>query len=99
MKKTLKNTFDLIFQREIIIDNTTYRLPYYISFLKALLNTIYVMGGFLMVGGSISMFFQSLNIKPNLWIVVPLTIFIALLINFLIVYFSPLVEVKEKINE
>ena len=99
MKKTFKNTFALIFQREIIIDNTTYRLPYYMSFLKAFLNTIYVMGGFLALGASISIFFQSFDIEPNLWIVVPLTILIPLLINCLIVYFTPLVEVQEKSNE
>ncbi|AXX92193.1 hypothetical protein CPU12_01190 [Malaciobacter molluscorum LMG 25693] len=99
IKKTFKNTFALILQRYIIIDNKKYRLPYYIKIPKELLNFIYGMGGFLMVGGSISMFFQSFNIEPNLWIVIPLTIFIALLINFLIVYFSPLVEVQEKINE
>lgn len=99
MKKTFKTTFSLIFQSEITINNTTYRLPYYISFLKAFLNTIYFFGGFLLIGGSISMFLQSLNIKPNLWIVVPLTIFIPLLINYIIVYFSPLVEVKENNDE
>lgn len=98
-KKTFKNTFALIFQRELIVDNTTYRLPYYISFLKALLNTIYVLGGFLALSASISIFFQSFDIEPNLWIVVPLTILIPLLINFCIVFISPLVEVKEKIYE
>lgn len=74
IKKTFKTTFSLIFQSEITINNTTYRLPYFIFFLKAFLNFVYFFGGFLLMGGSISMFLQSLNIKPNLWVVVPLTI-------------------------
>jgi hypothetical protein len=99
MKKTFKNNLELIFKRNMITDGKKYRLPYYISIIKEMLNLIYFLGGFLALGGSFSMFLQFLGIKPNLWVVVPITIFIPLLINYIIVYFSPLVEVKENIDE
>lgn len=99
MKKTFKNNLELIFKRNMIIDGKKYRLPYYISIIKEMLNLIYFLGGFLALSASISMFLQFLDIKPNLWIVVPLTIFIPFLVNYIIVYFSPLIEVKENIDE
>lgn len=95
IKKTFKNYFDLIFQNYTIIDNKEYRLPYYIYIPKTILNFIYVFGGFLLVSSSFSMFLQSINIQPNLLTVVTSIILIPLIVNYLIVYLSPLVEVKE----
>ncbi|WP_257120226.1 hypothetical protein [Arcobacter vandammei] len=95
IKKTFKNYFDLIFQNYTIIDNKEYRLPYYIYIPKTILNFIYLFGGFLLVSSSFSMFLQSINIQPNLLTVVTSIILIPLIVNYLIVYLSPLVEVKE----
>ncbi|MDX4028714.1 hypothetical protein [Aliarcobacter skirrowii] len=102
IKKTFKNHFDLIFQNYTIIDNKEYRLPYYIYIPKTILNFIYIFGGFLITSSTFSMFLQSINIKPNLLTVVSSIILTPLLLNFLIVYFSPLVKVetiKEKQNK
>lgn len=96
--KTFRNYLNLIFTRSMVIKDKKYRLPYYVSFIKEMLNLIYVLGGFLIVGGSISIFLQSLNIELPFGIVISLTIFIPLLVNFVIVYFSPLVEVKDNNN-
>lgn len=94
IKKTFKNNFDLIFKRNTIIDNKKYRLPYYISIFKEMLNFLYIFGGFLLISSSFSMFLQSIKIQPNLLTVITSIIFTPIFINYLIVYFSPLVEVE-----
>lgn len=96
IKKTLKNTFQLIFRRHIIVEDKKYRLPYLYSFLKELLNVIYIMGGFLYLGANISILAQSLGISIAPWFVIFLTVLILLVVNILIVYFSPWIEKKDE---
>jgi len=79
----------------IKIDNTNYRISNIIKFLIHLIYTIFIMGGFLYLGASISIFTQSLSINLSFWFLILLTILILLIIHFLIVYISPLVEIKD----
>ncbi|AXX84611.1 hypothetical protein [Aliarcobacter skirrowii] len=94
IKKTFKNHFDLIFQNYTIIDNKEYRLPYYIYIPKTILNFIYLFGGFIILAALIGELFEIFNIKLSFSAIIFLTILIPILLNYLIVYFSPLVKVE-----
>jgi pilus assembly protein TadC len=95
MKLTIKDTFKLIFKEKIEIEKKTYRLPYYVNLIKIGINLLFILGGFLFFSIYIRRFFSNLNIDLPFFIIILFAILIMILINFLIVKISPLIEINK----